>query len=88
MIRRGRALDYRCKKHLNRHKQAITSWRHQRPTMITEIEDVVLVEVKRAYQEQGRQAVRDGLRTPQSLHFINPDMARKSKIDYESIKFD
>lgn len=50
--------------------------------------DLYLESVKRAYQEQGRQAVRQGLVTEQSQQLFTREMMDKVTVEFRDVNFD
>lgn len=60
---------------------------HQKEQTV-EQHDLYLESVKRAYQEQGRQAARQGLVTEQSQQLFTREMMGKITVEFRDVNFD
>lgn len=60
---------------------------HQKEQTV-EHRDLYLESVKRAYQEKGRQAARQGLVTEQSQQLFTREMMDKVTVEFRDVNFD
>lgn len=60
---------------------------HQKEQTV-EDRDLYLESVKRAYQEKGRQAARQGLVTEQSQQLFTREMMDKVTVEFRDVNFD